>query len=446
MTTAIVGAGLAGLVLGYRLRQRGASVVVLEGAGAAGGAIRSERMNGYLCEAGPHAFVDRHEGFRALLDELGLSHEVVRANPDATARYVVCRGKLEALPEKPPHALRTPLLSTAGKLRALAEPLFARRNTSGDDESLQDFMARHVGAQATAQLFDAMQTGIYAGRMDELSAQATFPKLVALEQAHRSLLLGMLRARKEPRAPRGVLSSLSGGLGALTDALARSLDDALKLDAKVTGLSRKGERWAVQTQEGQLDADRVVLATHPVISGALLAPVDATLGEALSSMPHAPMAVVHLGLPRDRVTHSLRGFGFLAPAVENRKVLGCIFASATFPERAPEGQVLLTALVGGRRSPDQVALHDRALIAAVRDELRTLLGADGQPELVSVSRHPLGIPQYVVGHRGRTQTIEGRRAGLPGLHLCGWGQGGVGVLDVVETSTNLAAKLCEEGA
>jgi len=458
--TVVVGAGLGGLVLAHSLRAQGEEVTVLEAAARPGGPMHSERRDGYLLESGPNSFIDRDAAFRELIDALGLTGAVVRARPEAKRRYLVHRGRLEALPGKPPEILGTPLLSKGGKLRALAEPLLARRGPAGD-ETLEEFGQRHFGAEATARLLDAVQTGIYAGRIGELSAQSTFPRLVQFEREARSLLLGLLRARRAgPREARPGTASFEGGMGQLVDALAAKLGDALVLDSKVESIERtsgqgqpdatSGRRetaptsdggWRIRTRSTELQAERLVLAVHPRIASELVRGLDAPLADALAAIPHAPMAVVHLGIPRERVAHPLDGFGFLAPAIENRGLLGCIFSSSTFSGRAPEGRVLLTVLLGGRRHPERVDLDDRALVLHVRDELRSLVDLQAEPELVHVVRHKLGIPQYTVGHAARMQTIQRRLDALPGLELCGWGYRGVGVLDVFQGARALAARL-----
>ena len=232
--TVVVGAGLGGLTVAHALKKRGQDVTVLEAGDRPGGALGSIKRDGFLLELGPNSYVDRDDAFRALVQELGLS--VVSANPDAKARYVVRRGKLLPIPSKPPELLKSELLSGSGKLRALGEPLLARRSKLAD-ETLEEFGVRHVGREATERLLDAMQTGIYAGRLDELSAQSTFPTLVDLERNHRSLLLGMIRSRKAgPPTPRANLSSFAGGMGDLGDALARSLGGSLKLNESVNAL------------------------------------------------------------------------------------------------------------------------------------------------------------------------------------------------------------------
>lgn len=441
MSTVIVGAGVGGLAAAYELRKQGEPVTVLEAGPRAGGVMHADRRDGFLLETGPNSFLDKDEEFRALLAELGLTDQIVRARPEAKARYIVFRGRLEPLPSKPPELFKTPLLSRAGKLRALAEPLLARRSQSYD-ETLEEFGVRHLGPEATSRLLDAMQTGIYAGRIDELSAPATFPQLVELEREGRSLLLGMLKARKSGAPqPRAELCSFRDGMGQLADALAAKLGDSVKVRTPVTGIARQAGRWTVRAGGGSFEADQVVFATHPRTTAGLVRTTDAVLAEALTAIPHAPMVVVHLGVPRERVNHALDGFGFLCPAVENRRVLGCIFSSALFEGRAPEGMALLTVLLGGRRHPELVDLDDRAITLLVRDELRSLLGVDGEPELVNVVRHPLGIPQYVVGHRARMETIEQRLSTLPGMHLAGWGYRGVAVMEVIRSARALAGRL-----
>jgi len=65
-------------------------------------------------------------------------------------------------------------------------------------------------------------------------------------------------------------------------------------------------------------------------------------------------SVLALGFRRDQLSHPLDGFGFLVPEVERRRVLGAVFSSSLFPERAPAGHVMLTVFVGGTRDPDLV--------------------------------------------------------------------------------------------
>ncbi|HVE66121.1 MAG TPA: FAD-dependent oxidoreductase, partial [Thermoanaerobaculia bacterium] len=141
MTTAVVGAGLSGLVRARSLVARGEDVLVLEESGRAGGVVRSERHGGYLLELGPNTVRPTPEIW-ALVEELGLAGEVLLADP-RLPRYVDFGGRLNALPMSPVALFATKLLSARGKLRALREPFVRRGDPS--KESVHEFFARRFG-------------------------------------------------------------------------------------------------------------------------------------------------------------------------------------------------------------------------------------------------------------------------------------------------------------
>jgi oxygen-dependent protoporphyrinogen oxidase len=160
----------------------------------------------------------------------------------------------------------------------------------------------------------------------------------------------------------------------------------------------------------------------------------------LSSIVHPPVAVLCLGFHRDQVAHPLDGFGFLTPEVERRRVLGVLFSSTIFPNRAPEGHVLLTAFVGGSRDPDFVQVDAQTLAARVLDDLRMLLGVQGEPTFRAVQIWPKAIPQYVLGY-GRFKDIadEVERRN-PGLLLAGTYRDGVSLGEAIGSGDRAAQR------
>jgi len=452
---AIIGGGITGLALAHGLRAKGKDVVVLEAAARPGGPIHTFREQGFLAEAGPNGFLDKERATGRLIAALGLSGKVKTAEPATKKRFVWLHGSLQAVPTSPPAFLKSKLLPLGGKLRALRE-VFVDRADQGEDESVAAFFRRRFGPAALT-LADAVQTGIYAGDVEKLSLLACFPRLAALELEHRSLILGQLRERrqkseratfsaKEPPPGPGELCSFEGGLSTLVDALAASLGPALRLGAPVRQLSRQGERWRVDLEGDPVDAEKVILAVRSHAAAPLLQPLDAALAGEIASIEHAPIAVVHLGFPKRGLPDggAPEGFGFLAPRVENRRVLGCIYVSSVFPWRAPEDQCLLTCMVGGATRPDLAALDEDALRALALEELRAALGIPPGtgPSYARVQRWPRGIPQYTVGHLSRLDRILRRAAALPGLHLAGNSFRGVGMNDCIRTASELAEELC----
>ena len=69
--------------------------------------------------------------------------------------------------------------------------------------------------------------------------------------------------------------------------------------------------------------------------------------------------------------------------------------------------------------------------AAVRTELREILGIDQTPLLARVHRWPRAMPQYQVGHLHRLAAIGERLEHLPGVFLAGAGYRGVGIPDCI---------------
>ena len=450
---AIIGGGITGLALAHGLRAKGKEVVVLEAASRPGGTIHTFREQGFLAEAGPNGFFDKERATGRLIAALGLAGKVKTAEPTTKTRFIWLHGALQPVPASPPAFLRSKLLPFGAKLRALRE-VFVDRADQGEDESVAAFFRRRFGPE-TLPLADAVQTGIYAGDVEKLSLLACFPRLAALELEHRSLILGQLRERrqkseratfsaKEPPPGPGELCSFEGGLSTLIDALAASLGPALRLDAPVRRISRQGDQWRVDLEGDPVDAEKVILAVPSYAAAPLLQPLDAALAEEVASIEHAPIAVVHLAFPRRALPAVPQGFGFLAPRVENRRVLGCIYVSSVFPWRAPEDQCLLTCMVGGVTRPDLAALDEDALRALAFEELRAALGVppDTSPSYARVQRWPRGIPQYTLGHLSRLDRILRRAAALPGLHLAGNSFRGVGMNDCIRTASELAEELC----
>jgi protoporphyrinogen/coproporphyrinogen III oxidase len=434
--TVVVGGGISGLSLALSLHRAGVPVTVLEAADTPGGAMCTVEREGFLLEAGPNSVLDRDGAVAALATSLGLS--LRPASERARQRAVVLGGRLRTLPSTPSAWLTSDVLPFHAKLRLLLEP-FSRRARPGVDESLGDFARRHLGRTVTATLVDALQTGIWAGDMERLSAASAFPRLWALERGHRSLLLGALLGRRAERGATRPLS-LAGGVGALCLAAAGALRERVWLKAKVTALQRVGDGWTLATARGPVAAPRVVLALPPSEASELARPLDQGLADTLASFPTVPVAVVHLGF-RPALKPEPEGIGFLVPHGEGRNILGTLYASSLFPFRAQGGGTLLTVLLGGAHRGELLALDDAALLQTARKELAALLGVQQAPVLTHVFRWPRAIPQYNVGHQDLLHSVRAQAARWPGLWLTGNAYTGAGVADCIRAATELSQRL-----
>lgn len=434
----VIGGGISGLSAAYWLRRRGLQVLVVEAASRVGGAMRSVAAEGFILDCGPNTVASNDPALWQEFGELGIEGERISADRRAGRRFILLNGRPELLLVSPGALLRSPLLSPAAKLRLLAEPFIPR--TAAADESVASFVARRLGPEPAERLLDPFISGTYAGDPRALSMRATFPALWGAERRAGSLLAGLLtaprtagsrRARGE-RRPRSVLFSFRGGIERWPQAYAHVLGpEQLWTDAPATALRPSFSGWQVDVRRDgatlTVDANAVILATPAYVSAELLQGLDAQAASALRGIPYASLAVVHLGYARGQVAHPLDGFGLLCPAAERRQILGILWPSSLFPDRAPDEAILTATFIGGARMPQQTALGDEELVALARAEHEALLGASGPPRLARVTRWPRAIPQYLAGHQARQRELERLEANWPGLHLLGSYRDGISV-------------------
>lgn len=460
----VVGGGLSGLAVAFRLKQTvpGVSVTVLERRDRPGGNIGTEDHNGFRVEIGPNGFLDRTPFVPRLCRDLGLADRLIAATEAARKnRYLLLGGKLRKLPGGPLGLLTTRLLSFRGKWQLLTEPFRSAKpsvarapGSPAPDESVSEFVTRRAGKEAADIFADALVTGIHGGDPARLSVAATFPRLVRMEREAGSIVRGFLRAAKErkrqakargepPPGPQRMWS-FREGLRVLPDTLAGQLGPAVHTGVRVRSVSRSpdGVTWQVSGEGREVwPADAVVLACPAYEQAEQLADLDPALAGAIAGIPYNRIAVVALGYRRADCPGQSDGFGYIAPQNTRRDVLGVQWCSSIYPDRAPPGCVLWRALCGGVHRTEILDWDDDRLVQAVRAEMKVAMGVTGEPVFVRVVRWPAAIPQYVLGHPDRVARIEVAAARHPGLFLTGNAYHGVAMGDCAEQGEIVAAKV-----
>ena len=419
-TVAIIGAGITGLTAAFYLKRKGVPVTVYEAGARAGGVIQSSRQNGFLAESGPNTILETSPKISEFIRDLNLEARRVYPSPDAKNRYVVRDKKPIAMPSSQAEFLTTKLFSARAKFTLAREPFVPPRR-DGAEESVAEFVLRRLNQEFLDRAIDPLIAGIYAGDPQKLSVRHAFPKLLEAEQKYGSLLKGQFFGSGEKKDG-GVsrrdarMFSFDVGLQVLTDALAMQLGGSLKLNSPVTKIAKTENGWRVLSANGDVELGAIIYCGTAFKLVELKIESQTPLNfSVFSEIRHPPVVSVVLGFHREDVAHPLDGFGMLIPKIEGFKILGTIFSSSLFPNRAPENFVALTSYVGGERQPELASLPPDELVKLVCGDLRVLLGVKGKPVFQHVAVFPKAIPQYNVGYgkfKDRLNEIESKAHGL----------------------------------
>lgn len=436
----VIGAGISGLAAAWSIvdARPDLRVVVLERDARVGGTARTESRDGYVVDLGPNAILSNVPETFALARAVGAMDALMEADASARKRYIFSGDRLRSVPLG---LLHPSALGVAGILRAMTEPWRKPRVALDDELSVDAFFRDRFGDRAASLLAGPAVAGVSAGIPEETSVAALFPTLFEATVRSGSVLKGLRRNRGE----RARLVSFRGGMATLTDRIAARLGDRVKCNVNVVAVHAEAEGWSVETERGMWRSRALVLATSAPVAGRLLAAVDTELSRLLQGIPYAGMRVVTVGFRREDVPHPLDGFGYLVAPAAGLRTLGCVWASSAFPDRSPEGHVLMRVMMGGVRDPEIVAAPDAEASSVVLDELSQVLGITARPDFMHHQRWPAAIPQFVKGHRGRVAEIRGREAWLPGLRLCGNAYEGIAfnatLKNAMETGCSLAETL-----
>ncbi|MEN3583813.1 protoporphyrinogen oxidase [Streptomyces sp. ZYX-F-203] len=446
----VVGGGIAGLSAAFHLRNEPVRVTVLEGTERLGGKLKVSEVAGVAVDEGAESLYANRRKTTGLIKDAGLGDRIMSAGVTASAIWT--RGGIRHQPARQfmgvpcdmDDLARSGVLSEEGVERArqdLSLPSFDRDG----DVSVADYVGSRFGKEVVDRLVDPFLAGVFSGRAEELSFEATLTPLAKASRRHASLadaagaLVPVLAPGEKP--PPVSVATLEGGFGSLPEAIVRETLAAapgtvFRTDAPARALERTSDGWRITVGPAgapeSIEADAVVIATPAGPAGSLLAGVP-TAGEAvqaLSEMRYASVAVVTLAYPKAAFPGGgLSGRGYSAyrvPAVEGKLVKEVTFTTVKWPHLAGEVEIVRCFL--GRAGEDRVLVRDDAsLVAVAAAELAEATGVTGVPVDSRVSRWQDALPQYAVGHPERVNRVRESVAALPGLAVCGALYDGVGV-------------------
>ena len=466
----IIGGGIAGLAAavhlkaGAKVHDKQIDVLLLEKSTRIGGKILTEKAGDYLVEGGPDSFLPEKVQTVNLARHLGLEPEMLPSNDQFKGTFIFSRGKLRSLPEGVmlmvptmfAPMVRSTLISWPGKLRMGMELFIPKRKLQGD-ESLASFVTRRLGRECLEKIAEPLVAGIHTSNPDNMSVMATFPRFLQMEQKSGSLIRGMLAAMKNrphamlsgppprPGAPKMTyFMSFRNGMQTLSQACAEFLGTgSIRLGASVRAVEPRGKGYAVLLDGGEtLEADHVMVGTASYDAAEMIRSFAPEAAAHMTRIDWSSSANVSVAFRRGDLAAPLKGFGFIIPKVEGRRINAATYSSIKWSHRAPDDRIMVRAFLGGGNREDLVyGLDDEAMVNTVLEELDAIVGIKAEPQLAKVYRWHRAMPKYTVGHMDRMAVLDRELDAHPGLHLIGCSYKGIGIGGCVQESMIAAEKI-----
>ncbi|MBO9700517.1 MAG: protoporphyrinogen oxidase [Sporocytophaga sp.] len=432
----IIGAGISGLTLAYRLQENNIPYLLLEENDLTGGYIKTEITNNYTLDIGPNSILADEE-ITNFFKAIGIENELIEANPNSKDRYIFKAGKYQVLPDSPPKLLKSNFFSFKTKISILTE--FFKKTEKIENETLAHFITRRFNKEVTDYVLNPFVTGIYAGNPEKLLVKLTFPILNDLENKYGSVLKGMIKSGGSSRRKS---FNFKKGMATLPKAIAEKLKN-LQVNTKVEKVEYQNGQFRVSAlSNGQIlsyNFSQLVIATPAYAASVIMENISPEVAKALSHVEYPPMALVHTIYTKENANVQLNGFGGLNPKIENKFAAGSIWTSSVFSNRVSNDQILLTSFVGGGQYSEQYKSDDRQIKENIIQDFQKDLKIKGKPVMQKVHRWEKAIPQYDKNLQAAYSEIE--KLQIKSLYFCAGWYKGVSLSDCIKNASQLAKNI-----
>ncbi|MFS0671948.1 protoporphyrinogen oxidase [Ornithinibacillus sp. 179-J 7C1 HS] len=458
-TIVIIGGGITGLSAAYYLQKEIKEknlpylIRLVEASGRLGGKIHTYKRDGFVIERGADSMIARKKPGVKLVEELGLKDEMIRNGTGQS--FILVQNKLHKMPKGAfmgvPKLigpfLRTGLVSTTGKVRALLD-LIKSKGPEQSDQSLGSFMRRRFGDELVDNEIEPLLSGIYSGDIDEMSLMATFPNFYQLEQKYGSLIKGLKASIPNPpkstqKAP-GAFFSFNGGLETLVNKLIEKLDnEVVQLESAVDHIEKKESGYHVLLTTGEVIKAVSVIATtpHQTLSK-MFSKYD--FFRVFNDVPSSSVANVAMAFDHSAIKEDIDGTGFVVSRNSDFRITACTWTHKKWPSSTPKGKALIRCYVGRPSDQEVVDLPDNELVELVLKDLNKTMNITAKPEFSVISRWKNVMPQYTVGHLERIEKVrEEVKEHLPGVYFVGSSFEGVGIPDCIDQGEKAVLQVIE---
>jgi len=448
----VVGAGVTGLTVAYRLLKSGGNfeVVVLESEKQTGGKLKTSLFAGFLLDEGADAFLARVPWAKDLFDEIGISKEFV--SPSSRSASIWANGSLEPLPSPnvlgiplDPDSLPSQLLNSDDALKIKQGGKPSKAIPEGTDVSIGSLVRDCVGDSVFELFVDPLLGGINAGVVDEMSCETMAPQLLEAARHEEGLITALREAQQnsDPESP--VFYTHPNGMGHIVEKLTEQISGSIRKDSNVVSVNRTNRQWVLETNAGSEIADAVVLATSAQNAAKLLTSVSPTSSSRLSDIEHASVSLVSFAFKNSDINIPKDQSGFLVPRSAGMLMTACSFSGNKWAHLDDGSQTLIRVSSGRADDQRHDRLSDEELVEHLTDDLATTLGLDSQPLEFRVTRWPTALAQFKIGHSRRMkETIDLLADEAPGVFISGSYHFGVGIPASVRSGNEAAVSVIEK--
>lgn len=443
---AIIGGGISGLSVLHYLKRRfsdtDVEINLYEKNKTPGGSIQSIQDDAALFERGPNGFLNSKTRTLQLVDELGLSNDLIEADQSSSIRYICVDDQLHPLPKTPKEFLKFPLLTFGEKLRVLGD--FVIPPSGKTNETIAEFGSRRFGHRFTEIFLDSMVKGIYAGHADRLVLNKAFPRIAQLENKYHSLFRAQIALRKgrlksSTGSPLGTLTSFRNGMGTIITTLHNKYAQNIHTNISVRNLIKNNDRYTFFMNAGEeAQADYVFVCVPSYGASEIFKNFNSSISKNLSRIQYAPVNVVGL-LFKD--VDIPKGFGYLRPSLNNSPILGVLFESNIYPQRYDNEYHFLRIMMRPSLEKDSDNISEDEMITLAKKEIKNVLGVTKPFEKVHVYSMKKAIPQYDMIYTKSIDHIENALTEIEGIDIVANYRKGIAFNDCIENAFNAVQRV-----
>ncbi|AWC28681.1 protoporphyrinogen oxidase [Bacillus cytotoxicus] len=441
-TVLVIGGGITGLSTMFYLERMkkdynlDLNLILVEKEKYLGGKIHSVKKHGFIMETGADSMVARNEHVIPLIKELNLEEEMVYNETGIS--YIYSDNMLHPIPADTVFGIPTSveslfhstLVSAKGKITALKD--FITKNKSFTKEtSLALFLESFLGKELVEKQIAPVLSGVYSGKLHELTMASTLPYLVDYKNKYGSIIKGFEVNKKQFQAAGNKkFVSFKNGLSTIIHRLEETLSDTeIRKGMLTTNISKNDDGYEVSFVNGEtVKADCVVLAVPHDVAQTILHSRD--LDDEFDKFKNSSLVSIYLGF--DIPDHQLPadGTGFIVSENGNLQCDACTWTSRKWKHTSEKQNLLVRMFYKSSNANYEKMKHsseEERLQIALTD-IEKSLGIQGKPQVVEVTNWDDLMPNYHLEHNQAVQSLNEKLVKIvPNIYVAGASYYGVGI-------------------